>query len=257
MAKRPNLYDYLKIVAVITMIIDHLWYYFFPDQIWMRLVGRIAFPIFLFLVGFSNSYKRRRDIVIMASIIQISMWLGYHYAHIGTFQLNILWAIIGVRLFLRRYQYYHKYRLLFIISIMLLGMHFAIESWIDYGMLSWFLGIFGFLVRKKIHQKDDSSFDIYLLLYGIFTIITILIYNIVQFRFWNFDVGHRISWIHLGFYPLLLYIFFLLWQQNYILHSNKKRDSCIVFVSRNALLIYGMHLFLLSLIKWLFISQGI
>ncbi|MBQ7074369.1 hypothetical protein IJM86_04975 [bacterium] len=47
---RPNLYDYLKVLAIITMIIDHLGYYLFPEFLWMRLVGRIAFPIFLFLV---------------------------------------------------------------------------------------------------------------------------------------------------------------------------------------------------------------
>ena len=43
---RPNLYDYLKIVAIFTMIIDHIGYFFAPEIIELRLIGRVAFPIF-------------------------------------------------------------------------------------------------------------------------------------------------------------------------------------------------------------------
>ena len=52
---QTNLYDRLKVLAVITMIIDHLGYYIFPEDLYLRLIGRIAFPIFLFLVGFYSN----------------------------------------------------------------------------------------------------------------------------------------------------------------------------------------------------------
>ncbi len=36
----------LKIIAVISMVFDHVGDNFFPDQVWMRVIGRIALPIF-------------------------------------------------------------------------------------------------------------------------------------------------------------------------------------------------------------------
>lgn len=53
-----NSYDLLKFFAVVTMIVDHLGYYFYPDDQWMRVIGRLSAPCWLFLVG----YARTRDI---------------------------------------------------------------------------------------------------------------------------------------------------------------------------------------------------
>lgn len=42
--------DFLKFIAMLTMLIDHIGYLFFPSQITWRIVGRLAFPIFAFLI---------------------------------------------------------------------------------------------------------------------------------------------------------------------------------------------------------------
>lgn len=36
----------LKLVAILTMIVDHLGVVFFPGTLWLRVIGRIAFPLF-------------------------------------------------------------------------------------------------------------------------------------------------------------------------------------------------------------------
>lgn len=51
-------YDLLKCAAVIIMVIDHVGFYFYPENLWFRAVGRIGFPVWFFLVG----YARGRDI---------------------------------------------------------------------------------------------------------------------------------------------------------------------------------------------------
>lgn len=40
---------HLKLLAVVTMLIDHMGFTLFPHAVWMRAVGRLAFPIFCFL----------------------------------------------------------------------------------------------------------------------------------------------------------------------------------------------------------------
>ncbi len=41
----------LKIIACVAMLIDHIGYIFFPEYVVLRLIGRIAFPIFAFLIA--------------------------------------------------------------------------------------------------------------------------------------------------------------------------------------------------------------
>ena len=40
----------LKCIAVFSMLVDHIGAYLYPSEIWMRYVGRLAFPIFVFLI---------------------------------------------------------------------------------------------------------------------------------------------------------------------------------------------------------------
>lgn len=42
---------HLKLLAMFTMLIDHMGATLFPYALWMRCVGRLAFPIFCFLIA--------------------------------------------------------------------------------------------------------------------------------------------------------------------------------------------------------------
>ena len=48
----------LKLLALISMTIDHIGAYIFPGILWMRIVGRLAFPIFAFMVGQGAKHTR-------------------------------------------------------------------------------------------------------------------------------------------------------------------------------------------------------
>ena len=60
----------LKIIAAVAMLIDHIGYYLFPQVDALRIIGRIAFPIFAFLIAEGARYTRNRIkyIGIMAGI---------------------------------------------------------------------------------------------------------------------------------------------------------------------------------------------
>lgn len=55
----------LKIIAIISMFIDHLGYFIFPDVIWLRLVGRLAYPIFAFFIaeGYIHTKNKKRYLI--------------------------------------------------------------------------------------------------------------------------------------------------------------------------------------------------
>ena len=59
---RQGLTSYqLKWIAVITMVIDHIGAVLFPGELILRIIGRLSFPIFCFLLteGFCHTHSRR------------------------------------------------------------------------------------------------------------------------------------------------------------------------------------------------------
>src|SRR5690554_4189669 len=60
--KPNNRTDILKLLAIISMFIDHIGYVFFPQYIIFRLLGRIAFPIFAYhiSIGYINTSNLKK-----------------------------------------------------------------------------------------------------------------------------------------------------------------------------------------------------
>ena len=50
----------LKILAAIFMVIDHVGLMFFPTRIIFRIIGRLAFPIFAFMIAEGAKYTKNR-----------------------------------------------------------------------------------------------------------------------------------------------------------------------------------------------------
>lgn len=95
----------LKLLAFLTMLIDHTGFLLFPDQIWLRCVGRIAFPIFAFQIAegylYTKNYKKYAKRLLLFSLISeipfnlmVSGNLFYPYAQNVLFTLFLgLFAI--------------------------------------------------------------------------------------------------------------------------------------------------------------------
>jgi len=52
--------DFLKVLACLFMLIDHVGFMFFPQYIILRIVGRLAFPIFAYQVA--NGYRKTSNL---------------------------------------------------------------------------------------------------------------------------------------------------------------------------------------------------
>ena len=57
-----NQCDYIKLVGFFCMVIDHLGSFLFPSELWMRLVGRMSFPLFAYALveGFRHTSNVER-----------------------------------------------------------------------------------------------------------------------------------------------------------------------------------------------------
>jgi hypothetical protein len=94
----------LKIIAVICMVFDHIGDSFFPEQTWMRAVGRIAMPVFAFCIaeGFIHTHDKKRYMMRMGIFALISEVPFDLFAGdgIGLSHQNIMftffWAMCGL-----------------------------------------------------------------------------------------------------------------------------------------------------------------
>ena len=89
----------LHILAMILMLCDHLWATLFPAQEWMTCIGRVAFPIFAFMIveGFFHTANVRKYIsrlFIFAIVSEIPFNLIYGSSPIYPFHQNVLWTFL-------------------------------------------------------------------------------------------------------------------------------------------------------------------
>ncbi len=178
-------YRYLKILAVIAMTVDHMGAILMPEAEVLRVIGRMAFPIFLFMI--INSYKYTSDryafmkrLFILAVVSIVPYYLAFHRFY------NIIFAFLGVLLticfldyLILEYRIYKKINVLYL-NLTLFPLWYALSVRDDYSY-SWFAIGMGIL----IYYREELGF----FPYAILSMTMILAYG-------TFDQG--------GFVPLFL-----------------------------------------------------
>lgn len=207
----------LKIIAIITMTIDHIGAIMYPNIDIFRIIGRISFPIFAFLLveGFkhtSNKLKYFLRLILFAIITQPI----YDYAF-KNHELNILFTFSLSFLLLSSLEFIKKiinkyskgienylYKTVFYSLIYILFVLFSIILNVDYQALGISL-VFIFYLVPNLYL----SFLLYLLAVIFLATNTIQFYSLLSFLFiymYNGEKGKNIKYFFYLYYPLHLLI---------------------------------------------------
>lgn len=235
----------LKIIACVLMLIDHMGAALFPEAIIMRMIGRLSFPIFAYLiaVGYSktNSFsKYLYRLSIFAAVSQIPFSLAFteeisvhsfsdflrFFVGSPTPHLNIFFTLavglIAIRVWDKGESSIGK-----IIAALVLGLTAEIFS-TDYGIYGVAM-ILAFYIFRQSKIKTVLSQTI---VYVLFNALQILFY---VFKFPGITL--QLSWFSQALSILALIIIFM--------YNHKKgKDFKYFFYA-----FYLVHLLVIGLIK--------
>ena len=212
----------LKIIAMVSMLFDHLGYIIFNKFSFMNYIGRLSFPIFAFSIteGYSHTSNLKKyfcRLFIFAIITQVPYML-FVSTFGGSFALNILFTLILGLLAITVYEKLDNKILGFIFlilcTIVAQLLHF------DYG---WFVIAIIFIFHTFKNKKILMSlffilgtfinyfykFIRYLDIRYLF-IILFVFFSLIPINLYNYKIGKNIKYFLYIFYPLHLIILYLL-----------------------------------------------
>jgi len=93
----------LKLIAILTMLLDHIGYVFFPQEEWLRWIGRLTMPIFGYAIarGYHYTSNRKRYLIQLAILAVVSQ-LPFMFLFGQEWKLNMVvpWTLAVLALML-------------------------------------------------------------------------------------------------------------------------------------------------------------
>ena len=145
----------LKIIACLTMLIDHIGYVFFPKMMFFRLIGRMSFPLFCFLLveGVNHTKNPKQyglRLAICAALAEIPFDLCF-YRKLTFDHQNVIFTLltgfVALELIKRTNNQFFK------IFTVLGAMFLALKLNMNYGLKGILLIVLLYSLREESWQQ--------------------------------------------------------------------------------------------------------
>ncbi len=218
-------------MAIIIMVIDHLGLYIWSEYQIMRVIGRMAMPIFCFFAGYNFHHKPKIKIFVIGSLLYIFTLFLFKQFVTSNILITIFLGQCYLYFFgdnLNKFFYKGCFHL-----VLLCSLYFYSWFFIDYGTMAIAIMVLGYIAKH-----DHANFRLTIII----SIILTILYAILNFQF---------SYI----YIIILIILAIL---EYKLIIFKKFDQKISLnlriISHNALYIYAIHV---AILQFIFLYQNL
>lgn len=208
----------LKIIALFTMVIDHIGAVFFSNYLIFRYIGRIAFPIFAFLVSegcknTKNFEKYLSRLLVFALISEFFYDLVFNQYINYIDNTNTLYTLFFSSLIIYYFKSQNKFKIILII------LNFIIVNFLntDYGVWGVILILLFYFAKNKVQAILFSLFWI-IVKYNTYlnsTLFLCTISSLIFIYFYNGKEGKKIKYLFYIAYPLHLFLIvifrYLIW----------------------------------------------
>lgn len=148
----------LHILAMAFMLCDHLWATIVPGNEWLTCIGRIAFPIFAFMIveGYFHTRNLKNYVLrllVFAILSEIPFNLMSGGSMFNPLHQNVLWTfLIGLGLIHLIERAKHKRAIwMWLVTVIgvLMGLLVALFSMVDYGCYGILMMLVFYLFRGR------------------------------------------------------------------------------------------------------------
>lgn len=204
----------LKCIAVISMAIDHIGAVLFPQAVFLRIIGRLAFPIFCFQVveGFLHTRDARRYLLrlgIFAAVSEIPYDLAFHGRLVDLSAQNVFFTLaLGVLMMvLLRAERSIPLQILAALSVML-GASLLHTDYGGKGILL-ILAYYLFRERKALRLSTGAGWNLmYGLIYGFQCVQCYGVLATPLLALYNGGQGRKVKYFFYLFYPAHLLVLY-------------------------------------------------
>lgn len=231
----------LHILAMLFMLCDHLWATLFPAAEWLSCIGRLAFPIFAFMIaeGYSHTSNVKKYVLrllICAVITEVPFNLFYGGSAFYPFHQNVLWtfliALLAITLIEKAKRLKKRvFGWLIIAVIVLVSYVIGILSMVDY----FGAGVLMVLVFYFFRERKWWCFAAQL--------VCLAVINIEMLKGMTYPItimGHEFQLVRQGL-ALLALIPIWLYKGEQGFHSKPFKYFCYAFYPVHLLLLYIIY----------------
>lgn len=201
----------LKMIAIAAMLMDHVGAVLFPQILFLRVIGRIAFPIFAYTLveGFMHThdvkkYMMRMGILALISEIPFDLAIAgvlLKFGHQNVF-FTLFLGLVMLHLMTKAPNVFAK--VMCVLAILLLSEFLRT----DYNSNGLLMILCYYLFRNYKVLKFGGVAFVNLFLMG--TIQRYAVFSIIPIALHNGEQGPKWKGFFYGFYPVHLFILYLL-----------------------------------------------
>ena len=206
------------------MLVDHIGWLLFPEILWLRIVGRLSFPLFCFFIAEGLHYtKNYKKYLLRLFVFVIISQIPYYFATNTVYKLNILFTFLLSILIVKLIEKLNKDKVvlcIYLAAIFLLIFASDFFSIFEYGLYGVLLVLLFYFLKNKNLKLSLAS--VLMLCYSIFLTLVFensinnfiqcfAVLSLVLIYFYNgFKGKFNLKYLFYVFYPLHLFILVLI-----------------------------------------------
>lgn len=199
----------LKMIAILTMIIDHVGYVLFPEMTILRAIGRVSFPIFCFLIveGFHHTRSHLNyltRLLIFAILSEIPFDLAFHGGVCNWQYQNVFFTLAFGLMALFCLEEMNSNKIYAIGLILVIAATYFSKC--DYGVGGVLLICMFYLAKNNLIIKWILCALILYLYFGTFELYGLI--AMIPISLYNGKRGPKSAMFFYWFYPVHLLILF-------------------------------------------------
>lgn len=206
----------LKVIGIVSMTIDHIGYFLFPQMTVLRIIGRLAYPIFAYMIAEGCRYTRNKvrylcTVLAIAGVCSAVTYFAERSLYQSIFT-TFSCAMLLIFALDAATKTAERARKIFcsVCAVVLVFLYFAVFQLrmipgveTDYGFLGIITPVLVWQGRSKAEKLAGLTIGLCLLSVELGTVQFSSLVAVILLYFYNGERGnHSLKWAFYAYYPL-------------------------------------------------------